>query len=74
MADETFEAFIARERVRLTGEREAIKIQQQELKAKLVAIARELTVIDAYETAYGTVGHKMKAPPIILPPFDAPEL
>jgi hypothetical protein len=45
---ETLKAFIARERVRLTNEREAIKTHQQELEAKLSEITKELTAIDAH--------------------------
>jgi len=51
MPEETFEAFIARERSRLNDEREAIFTQQQELENKLTDINRELTAIDAYEAA-----------------------
>ena len=64
MADESFEAFIARERVRLTDERDAIKMQQQQLETKLIEIAKELTAIDAYETAkYGKPLPAAHAPP-----------
>jgi hypothetical protein len=49
MMDETFETFVARERARLHGEREAIFAQQQELENKLAGINRELDAIDAYE-------------------------
>ena len=49
MTDETFEAFVTRERARLNGEREAIFSQQQELENKLATINRELDAIDAYE-------------------------
>jgi hypothetical protein len=51
MPDETFEMFVARERARLHGEREAIFTQQQELENKLAEINRELAAIDAYEAA-----------------------
>lgn len=51
MADETFETFVARERARLHGEREAIFTQQQELEEKLAGVNRELAAIDAYEAA-----------------------
>ena len=51
MAAETFEMFVARERARLDGEREAIFTQQQELEGKLAALNRELSAIDAYEAA-----------------------
>jgi hypothetical protein len=51
MADETFETFVARERARLSSEREAIFTQQQELEQKLEAVNRELAAIDAYEAA-----------------------
>jgi hypothetical protein len=51
MAEETFEMFVARERARLNGEREAIFTQQQELEAKLAEVDRELAAIDAYEAA-----------------------
>jgi hypothetical protein len=72
MADETFEAFIARERVRLTDEREAINIQQQQLEAKLIEIAKELTAIDAYETAkYGKPLSAAHAPPPAASPQPA---
>lgn len=49
MADETFEMFVARERARLNGEREAIFTQQQELENKLADLNRELSAIEAYE-------------------------
>ena len=42
MPDETFEMFVARERARLHGEREAIFTAQQELAEKLAGINREL--------------------------------
>jgi hypothetical protein len=48
---ETFQDFIARERERPHGEREAIFTQQRELETKLTAINNELWAIDAYETA-----------------------
>jgi len=51
MAEETFEMFVARERARLNGEREAIFTQQHELETKLAEINRELAAIDAYEAA-----------------------
>jgi len=51
MAEETFEGFVARERARLHGEREAIFTAQHELEEKLAGINRELAAIDAYETA-----------------------
>ena len=51
MAEETFEMFVARERARLSGERDAIFTQQQELETKLAEINRELSAIDAYEAA-----------------------
>src|SRR5213080_221226 len=51
MADETFETFIARERDRLSSEREAIFTQQHELETKLSAINREFAAIEAYEAA-----------------------
>ncbi|HVC57602.1 MAG TPA: hypothetical protein VND95_16750, partial [Stellaceae bacterium] len=43
--------FVQRERARLDGEREAIFTQQQELEHKLADINRELSAIDAYESA-----------------------
>ncbi len=51
MAEETFVEFVARERVRLHAEREAVFSAQQELEAKLAEINRELSAIDAYEAA-----------------------
>lgn len=51
MADETFEMFVARERARLHGEREAIFSQQQELERQLADVNRQLSAIDAYEAA-----------------------
>jgi hypothetical protein len=51
MAEKTFEMFVARERTRLNGEREALLTQQQELEQKLEAVNRELSAIDAYEAA-----------------------
>jgi hypothetical protein len=51
VAEEMFAEFVARERERLHGEREAIFNQQQELEAKLADINRELAAIDAYEAA-----------------------
>ena len=51
MADETFAAFIERDRDRLNNERETIFNQQHELELKLTAINRELAAIDAYESA-----------------------
>ena len=48
---ETFQDFIARDRERLHGEREAIFAQQRELETKLAAINNELKAIDAYEAA-----------------------
>src|SRR5262245_16112385 len=58
MAEETFAAFIARERERLHNEREATFSQQQEIKNKLADIGRELAAIEAYEAAKSG-----KAPP-----------
>src|ERR1700686_4933888 len=51
MADMDFAGFIAAERERLHGEREAIFNQQHELETKLAAINNELRAIDAYEAA-----------------------
>jgi hypothetical protein len=51
MVDETFETFVARERARLHGERDAIFTQQHELEEKLGAVNRELAAIEAYEAA-----------------------
>lgn len=48
---ETFQEYIAQERERLSAEREAIFVQQQELKQKLSDIERELVAIQAYEEA-----------------------
>lgn len=48
---ETFQDFIARDRERLHGEREAIFTQQQQLQEKLDAINNEMRAIDAYEAA-----------------------
>lgn len=58
MAEGTFAEFIARERARLAGEREAIFTEQQALEGKLSDINRELAAIDAYEAAKAG-----KAPP-----------
>lgn len=46
-----FSGFITRERERLHAEREQVFNQQRELESKLAAIGRELTAIDAYESA-----------------------
>jgi hypothetical protein len=51
MTDDTFETFVARERARLHGERDAIFTQQQDLQQKLEAVNRELDAIEAYEGA-----------------------
>jgi hypothetical protein len=51
MAEEMFEGFVARERARLHGEREAVFTAQHELEGKLAEINRELAAIDAYEAA-----------------------
>lgn len=51
MPEETFVEFVARERERLHRERDAVFTQQQELEAKLAEINRELSAIDAYESA-----------------------
>jgi len=51
MVEETFEGFVARERARLHGEREAVFTAQHELESKLAGINRELAAIDAYEAA-----------------------
>lgn len=51
MADDTFQTFIARERERLNGEREAVFNQQHELQGKLDAINQEMRAIEAYEAA-----------------------
>jgi hypothetical protein len=48
---ESFVDFIARERDRLHGEREAVFARQQELQTQLDAINQELAAIDAYEAA-----------------------
>jgi hypothetical protein len=50
MAD-TLGDFIARDRARLTTEREAIFNQQHELETKLAEINREFAAIEAYESA-----------------------
>ena len=44
MADETFAEFMARERARLHGEREAVFTAQQELEGKLAEINRDFDV------------------------------
>ncbi len=49
--DENFPTFIARERERLSAEREQVFNQQRELDQKLDAINREFAAIDAYEAA-----------------------
>jgi hypothetical protein len=49
MAEERFAEFVARERERLHGEREAVLVSQRELEAKLAGIDRELSALDAYE-------------------------
>jgi hypothetical protein len=51
MSDDTFSAFITRDRERLHTEREAVFTQQHELEGKLSDINRELAAIDAYEAA-----------------------
>ena len=51
MVEETFEAFVGRERDRLRAERNAILSQQKELDNKLADLDRQLTAIDAYEAA-----------------------
>ncbi len=51
MAEENFAAFIQQERERLNSQREAVFTQQQELETRLHAINRELTAIEAYESA-----------------------
>lgn len=45
---ETFERFIARERTRLTREREKLVAQQGELEGRIEALDRELKAIEAY--------------------------
>jgi hypothetical protein len=49
--DDTLGTLIERERERLRKERESIIEQQRELEAKLDAIRREMSAIDAYEAA-----------------------
>ncbi len=61
MPEETFEAFVARERERLGREREAIFTEQQALEHKLAAINREFAAIDAYEAA--KAGRAPASPP-----------
>jgi hypothetical protein len=51
MSDDTFSAFITRDRERLRAEREAIFTQQHELEGKLASINNEMRAIDAYEAA-----------------------
>ena len=51
MSDNTFSAFITRDRERLYAAREAIFNQQRELEGKLAAINSEMRAIDAYEAA-----------------------
>jgi hypothetical protein len=51
MSDETFSAFITRDRERLHAERDAVFTQQHELERKLAAINNEMRAIDAYEAA-----------------------
>lgn len=51
MSDGDFSGYIARERARLNGEREAVFNQQQELENKLASLNKELLAIDAYEAA-----------------------
>ena len=51
MSDGSFEEFINRERERLRGEREAVFNQQHQLENKLNEINRELSAIEAYESA-----------------------
>jgi hypothetical protein len=50
MAEE-FKDYIARERDRLTAERDAVLSQQRELEAKLASINNEFRAIDVYEAA-----------------------
>lgn len=49
MSDETFEAFIAKERERLTKEREQLFDQQHEIEQRLAAINAEMNAINAYQ-------------------------
>ena len=53
MADtaDTFEAFVAKERERLTAARADLFSQQEEIQKKLDAINREMLAIDAYAAA-----------------------
>jgi predicted NodU family carbamoyl transferase len=51
MADERFSDVMQQERERLNREREAVFVEQQALQEKLAEINREMTAIDAYESA-----------------------
>src|SRR5665213_3650443 len=48
---EDFGGFVARERERLNGERQAIFAQQRELERQLNAVHDEMRAIEAYESA-----------------------
>jgi hypothetical protein len=51
MAEEQFAEFVERERARLHAERDAVLAQQKDLDAKLAALDREVSAVDAYEAA-----------------------
>jgi hypothetical protein len=51
MAEETFEAFVERERDRLQAQRDAIRTQQKELEDQLKDLDRQFDAIAAYEAA-----------------------
>jgi len=51
MPEEQFSDYVARERDRLSAERQAVVTQQRELQAKLTEIDREFQAIDAYAAA-----------------------
>jgi hypothetical protein len=51
VSDDSFSDYIARERDRLSREREEILEQQRELNNRLVEIAREFQAIEAYQAA-----------------------
>lgn len=51
MADMHFSEYIERERQRLQADRESVFNQQQQLDGKLAEINRELSAIEAYESA-----------------------
>jgi hypothetical protein len=49
MADETFEAYITKERTRIQGEKDKLLTAKEELDIKLAALDLELAAVRAYE-------------------------